>query len=355
MTSTQLPPGTRPVRPGHELDVAALEAHLSASIPGLALPVSLLQFDGGQSNPTFLVRDSAGRALVLRKKPGGQLLPSAHLIEREHRVMAALLGTSVPVPTMRLLCEDAGVIGTPFYVMDYVEGRIFRDPSLPGVPREERGALFDAMNDVVARIHGVDLQVSRLTDYGKPAGYLARQVARWTEQYFAARARPIASMDWLSAWLVEHVPEEQAATLTHGDFRLENLVFHPKEPRVLAVLDWELSTLGDPLADLAYSCLAYYLPADAGPARGLLGLDLSALGIPGEEDFVAAYARRTSRARLDGWEFYVAFSLFRVASIAEGVRARAERGMGASSTGEALGRMTALLAETGCRVARRAG
>jgi aminoglycoside phosphotransferase (APT) family kinase protein len=346
-------PSLGPIRAGHELDRAPLERYLRAKLPDFAPIVDLSQFEGGQSNPTFFLRDEAGHECVLRKKPGGTLLPSAHLVEREYRVMTALAATDVPVPRTRLLCEDTSVIGTPFYVMDYVHGRILRDPALPEVSKGERAALYDAMNDVVARIHRVDLEATGLSDYGKPANYLARQVTRWTQQYLAARARPIDAMDWLSQWLTEHVPTEERATLTHGDFRIDNLVFHETEPRVIAVLDWELSTLGDPVADLAYSCLAYYLPAGKGALRGLAGTDLEALGIPKEDDYVAAYVRRTGRAPIVSWAFYLAFGLFRVASIVEGVRARAEKGTGSSASGADLGRMTELLAETGRKVAQR--
>jgi len=350
MTPSLNPPATGPVRQGHEIDHASLERYLTTALPGFVAPAVILQFEGGQSNPTFFLRDAEGQGYVLRKKPGGVLLPSAHLVEREHRVMAALSQTDVPVPRMRLLCEDASVIGTAFYVMDYVEGRIFRDPALPGVATEARTALYDSMNDVAARIHRVDYASIGLADYGKPANYLARQVTRWTQQYLAARARPIAPMDVLSVWLTEHVPAEEAATLTHGDLRMDNLVFHPTESRVVAVLDWELSTLGNPLADIAYNCLAYYLPARRGALRGLLGTDLTALGIPSEEEYVAAYARRTGRGELRDWGFYLAFGLFRVASIVEGVRARAEKGTGSSASGLELGQMTEFLAETGVKV-----
>jgi aminoglycoside phosphotransferase (APT) family kinase protein len=347
------PPATGPVRVGHELDSAALARYLGAALDGFEGPLDILQFEGGQSNPTFFLRDAKGQGYVLRKKPGGVLLPSAHLIEREYRVMAALSRTDVPVPRMCFLCEDASVLGTPFYVMDYVEGRIFRDPALPGLAKTERAALYDAMNDVVARIHRVDYASVGLADYGKPANYVARQVTRWTQQYLAARARPIAPMDLLSEWLATRIPPEEPATLTHGDFRMDNLVFHPTEARVVAVLDWELSTLGDPLADVAYNCLAYYLPARGGTLRGLLGTDLGALGIPSEEDYVAAYAQRTGRHGIPSWDFYVAFGLFRVASIVEGVRARSEKGTGSSASGAELGKMTEFLADAGVKVARR--
>jgi aminoglycoside phosphotransferase (APT) family kinase protein len=353
MTPPPNPPATGPVRQGHEIDLPSLGRYLTSALPGFASPAEILQFEGGQSNPTFFLRDSSGQGYVLRKKPGGVLLPSAHLIEREHRVMAALCQTDVPVPRMRLLCEDPAVIGTAFYVMDYVEGRIFRDPTLPGLAKEERAALYDAMNIVAARIHRVDFARIGLGDYGKPASYLTRQVTRWTQQYLAARARPIAPMDALSTWLTEHVPAEEPATLTHGDLRMDNLVFHPTEPHVVAVLDWELSTLGNPLADIAYNCLAYYLPARGEALRGLLGVDLAALGIPREEEYVAAYAGRTGRAKIPDWGFYLAFGLFRVASIVEGVRARAEKGTGSSSSGRELGQMTELLADTGVKVSQR--
>jgi len=353
MSSTSIPAKAGPVRTGHAFDRGSLERYLGAKLPGFAPPVEVFQFEGGQSNPTFFLRDAAGIGYVLRKKPPGVLLPSAHLVEREHRVMAALRGTDVPVPGMRVLCEDAAIIGTPFYVMDYVAGRIFRDPTLPDAPRDERAAIYDSMNETAARIHRVDVLAVGLGDYGKPAHYLARQVKRWTEQYVAARSRPIEPMDVLSSWLVEHVPPEEPATLTHGDFRLDNLVFHPTEPRVVAVLDWELSTLGNPLADLAYNCLAYYLPTRHGALQGLLGSEIAALGIPSEPDYVAAYATRTGRGAIPDWDFYLAFGLFRVASIVEGVRARAEKGTASSASGREVGRMTELLAETGVRVARR--
>jgi aminoglycoside phosphotransferase (APT) family kinase protein len=348
--SPATPASVGPVRRGHELPQAALDAYLAAALPGFSPPSQIGQFEGGQSNPTFFVRDAGGRAYVLRKKPPGVLLPSAHLVEREHRVMTALAGTDVPVPRTRLLCEDASVIGTPFFVMDYVDGRIFRDPALPEVSREERAPLYDAMADAIARIHTVDYAAKGLADYGKPARYVERQVKRWTEQYEAARAAPIAPMDWLARWLAERVPAEVAPALTHGDFRLDNLVFHATEPRVIAILDWELSTLGDPLADAAYSCLAYYLPA-RGPLRGLRGVDLDAAGIPPKETYVASYAKRTGRGAIADWDFYVAFGLFRIAAIVEGVRARAAKGTGSSASGGELGRMTELLAKTGKRVA----
>jgi aminoglycoside phosphotransferase (APT) family kinase protein len=355
MSTRPNPPSTGPIRAGHALDVDSLTGYLAAAIPGFRGPVEVVQFEGGQSNPTFFVRDANAQGYVLRKKPSGVLLPSAHLVEREYRVLTALRETAVPVPRTRLLCEDASVIGTPFYVMDYVEGRIFRDPTLPTVAQADRALLYDAMNDTIARIHGVDYASVGLGDYGKPANYLARQVTRWTQQYLAARARPIDPMDWLSTWLTERLPAEAAATITHGDYRMDNLVFHPTEPRVIAVLDWELSTLGNPIADFAYGCLAYYLPNGVGPLVGLAGSDLAELAIPTEAEYVAAYAQRTGRAQVSDWEFYIAFGLFRVASIVEGVRARAEKGTGSSASGAMLGQMTELLAETGRTVARRAG
>jgi aminoglycoside phosphotransferase (APT) family kinase protein len=352
MSPQERPPSAGPIRPGHELNLEALRAYLAGALPDFKGPLELTQFEGGQSNPTYFWRGAGGEGYVLRKKPSGALLPSAHLVEREHRVMAALRATDVPVPNVCLLCEDSAVIGTPFYVMDYVDGRIFRDPTLPELPTQERAAIYDAMNDVIARIHKVDVAGVALGDFGKPANYLARQVTRWTQQYVAARSRTIDAMEWLSQWLADNVPEEQAPTLTHGDYRLENLIFHRTEPRVVAVIDWELSTLGNPLADIAYNCLAYYMPKGAA-LRGLGGIDLESLGFPSEESYVAAYARRTGRSAIPSWSFYLAFGLFRVASIVEGVRARAAQGIGSSSSGAELGKLTEQLAEIGRSVAKR--
>ena len=342
----------RPVRPAHRFDEGRLAEYLDAALPGFAPPLAVRQFEGGQSNPTFLLEGAAGR-LVLRKKPPGALLPSAHLIEREYRVMRALAGSGVPVPAMRLLCEDPSVIGTAFYVMDHVEGRVFRDPGLAGSTPGERTALYDAMNDALARLHGVDWRAAGLADFGKPENYLGRQIDRWSRQYRAAQTVEIPAMARLIDWLPAHRPAAEEVAIAHGDYRLENLIFHPTEPRVLAVLDWELSTLGHPLADLAYNCMTYRFPAQGLAFPGLGGLDLAASGIPAEADYVAAYCRRTGRDGIPDWSFFLAFSLFRMAAILQGVYARALQGNAASETAAQMGDMPALLAEIAWQIADR--
>ena len=333
----------RPVRDAHRFDEARLARYLSETLPAFAPPLTVRQFEGGQSNPTFLL-ETAGARYVLRKKPPGTLLPSAHLVEREYRVMTALGDSGVPVPAMHLLCEDPGVIGTSFYVMEHVPGRVFRDPSLPGLDRAERAALYDAMNDALARLHGVDWRAAGLADFGKPERYLARQTDRWTRQYQASKTEEIPAMDSLIDWLPLHLPEDDDVAIAHGDFRLENLIFHPTEPKVLAVLDWELSTLGHPLSDLAYNCMTYHFPAKGLSFPGLGGLDLDSLGIPSEADYVAAYGRRAGRDSIPDWKVFLAFSLFRMAAILQGVYARALQGNAASEKATRMGGMPALLA-----------
>src|SRR5688572_7033822 len=310
---------TTPVRPGHEINGERLDRYLAGHLDGYRGPLEIRQFEGGQSNPTFLLHTSACD-YVLRKKPPGQLLPSAHQVEREYRVMTALRETGLPVPHTYLLCTDDSIIGTPFYVMACVDGRVFRQPHLPGVSPEDRTAMYEEMADVLARLHSVDVAAVGLGDYGKPGNYYARQIARWGQQYVAAKTGEIAAMDRLMAWLPEHIPPGDETTIAHGDYRVENLIFHPTEPRVVAVVDWELSTLGHPLADLAYNCLTFHLPADA-LGRGDAADD-DRRGIPSESDYIAAYCRRTGRDGVPNWIFYLAFSMFRLASILQGVYAR---------------------------------
>jgi aminoglycoside phosphotransferase (APT) family kinase protein len=332
---------TSEVRPAHAFDAGALAAYLEGRVEGFRGPLAVRQFKGGQSNPTFLL-EAGGRRYVLRKKPPGRLLASAHQVEREYRVIRALAATGVPVPRVHLLCEDEGVIGTAFYVMDCVEGRIFRDPQLPGLAPAERAAVYDEMNDVLARLHRVDYAAVGLADFGKPGSYLERQIARWTKQYEAARTDTVEAMDNLIAWLPEHVPPGDETCIAHGDYRLENSIYHPTEPRMLALLDWELATLGHPLADLAYNCLVYHMNS---PTQGtLLGNDPAASGIPSEEAYVAAYCRRTGRAGVEHWDFYLAFSLFRLASIAQGVYKRGLDGNASSEQAMTYGAICALLA-----------
>jgi aminoglycoside phosphotransferase (APT) family kinase protein len=328
----------------HGFDVARLATYLRREIPEIGAPVHLERIQGGQSNPTFIV--TAGpRRYVLRKKPPGTLLPSAHQVEREYRIMKALAATAVPTPKMRLLCEDASIIGTPFYVMDFVEGRIFRDTRLPGMTAAERAAIYEAMEDTLASLHAVDWVAAGLADFGKPSDYVRRQIARWGRQYQAAKTREIPAMDKLAAWLDANVPEGDETAIAHGDFRLENMIFHPTEPRPLAVIDWELATLGHPLCDLGYNCMPYHLPSHVIGCGGLADIDIAALGIPDEEAYVARYCRLTGRSGIPNWPFFLAFSFFRGASIMQGVYARALQGNAAHAQALEVGLYAAPVAE----------
>jgi aminoglycoside phosphotransferase (APT) family kinase protein len=314
-----------PVLANNRFDEAALSRYLAARIPEFRGECAIQQFQGGFSNPTFHLQ-TADRAFVMRKKPPGQLLQSAHAVDREYKVMKALQDTDVPVPRVYLLCEDASIVGTMFYVMDYVDGRVYTDRLLPGCSPAERTAMYDAMNDVLAKLHGVDYQAVGLSDFGKPTGYVARQVARWSKQYVASRIEDTPAMNRLMEWLPANLPAADEAAIAHGDYRIGNLLFHPTQPRVLAVLDWELSTIGHPLSDLAYCCSAYHLSAAS--SRGFAGSDIAALGIPGEAEFLEAYCRRTGRADIPNWTFFIVFSLFRSAAILAGVYRRSVDGQG---------------------------
>jgi aminoglycoside phosphotransferase (APT) family kinase protein len=311
---------------GLGIGTAALDDWLAGHVPGFAGLTAVEKFGTGQSNPTYRLRAASGD-YVLRAKPPGQLLASAHMVEREYRVMAALRGTDVPVPEVLALAEDAASpIGRAFFVMRYLAGRIFWDPALPDQPPEERAAISDAMNRVLAALHSVDPAAAGLEDFGKPGNYFARQTDRWSRQYRASEMVPSPDMDRLIDWLAAHLPEDDGqVALVHGDFRLDNMIFHPTEPRVIGLLDWELSTLGHPLADLAYQVSQWRLPHGAG-MKGLGGLDRAALGLPDEADYVAAYCARRGVAPPDDWRFYVAFSLFRIAAILQGVVRRAAEG-----------------------------
>lgn len=307
------------------IDEAALGAYLEANWPGFRGPVKAEKFAGGQSNPTFMLTHAGGRA-VLRKKPPGQLLKSAHAVDREYRVMKALGDTDVPVPKMYVLCEDDTVIGTAFYVMEWVDGRIIWDPAIPEVDNAHRGAIYDAMNAALAALHAVDPSKVGLADFGRPGNYFARQLTRWTEQYRASETETIADIDRVIAWLDQNLPADDGrSSLVHGDYRIDNMIFAHGEPRLLAILDWELSTIGHPFADIAYQCMHWRLP-HAGSFRGLAGVDRRAVGIPTEEEYVARYCERAGLAGIPNWDFYLAFSLFRMAAILQGVLKRALSG-----------------------------
>lgn len=341
MSSQDVLNQTTGVRSGHEIDAEALARHLAANLDGFRGPIEIRQFEGGQSNPTYFLH-TPNRDYVLRKKPSGQLLPSAHAVDREHRVMKAL-DARVPVPPMLLMCDDERVIGTPFFIMGCVDGRVFRQPHLPGVSGADRAAMYDDMAAVLAKLHQVDVNAAGLSDYGKPGNYYARQIARWGQQYVAAKTGEIESMDRLMAWLPAHIPPGDEASIVHGDYRVENLIFHPTEPRIVAVVDWELSTLGHPLGDLAYNCLTYYLPAEAlGRADQS---DSDRAGMPAEADYVAAYCRYAGRASVPHWNFYLAFSMFRLASILQGVYARGLQGNAASAYALERGAAARLIAD----------
>jgi aminoglycoside phosphotransferase (APT) family kinase protein len=340
MTTVRKPP-TTPVRPAHRFDEARLRDYIHQTL-GLSGDIVVEQFEGGQSNPTYLVT-MGGERMVLRRKPPGTLLPSAHAVDREYRVISGLAGSDVPVATPLAMCEDESVIGTIFYLMQYVEGRIWWDPRLPELSVAEREAVFDEMNRVIAALHRVDYQAAGLGDYGKTGQYIERQIGRWTKQYLAAETQPIEEMHRLIEWLPKHMPADEASSIVHGDFRLDNMIFHPAEPRVLAVLDWELSTLGHPLVDFAYHAMTWRVPAKL--LRGLAGADLAALGIPSEQAYVARYCERTGRSGgIEGWDYYIAFNLFRLASIVQGIAKRAEQGNAASAAAVEMGQKARPLA-----------
>jgi len=322
--------GTMPVAEKQRFDVARLEAYMRAHVEGYAGSLEAEQFKGGQSNPTYRL-SAGGKRYVMRAKPGpaAKLLPSAHAVDREFRVISALGKTDIPVPRTYALCEDEGVIGRAFYIMDYVEGRVLWDQSLPGMGTAERTAIYGEMNRVIAALHNVDYAAIGLAEFGKPGNYFARQIGRWSKQYQASETETVEAMDNLIAWLPNNIPAGDETAIVHGDYRMDNLLFHPTEPRVLAILDWELSTLGHPLADFSYHCMSWRIPP--GQFRGIAGLDLAALGIPREQDYVADYCRRTGRERIDNWDFYLAYNMFRIAAILQGIKKRSVDGTAASA------------------------
>jgi aminoglycoside phosphotransferase (APT) family kinase protein len=314
-----------------QLDTKILGDYLTEHIPGFTGPLTAEKFAGGQSNPTFKL-NAGGQDYVLRRKPPGELLKSAHAVDREFRVISALQDTAVPVPRTYVLCEDDAVIGSMFYVMEYKEGRILWDPVLPEArDNAERSAIYDAMNETMAALHNVDVNAVGLTDFGRPGNYFERQLGRWSKQYRASETERIESMETLMDWLSSNMPADDGTlTLVHGDYRLDNMMFHPTESRVIALLDWELCTLGHPLADLANQCMAWMLPRE-GRIKGLAGVDRQSLGIPTDEEYIARYCERTGRDGIENWNFYLVFSLFRLAAIMQGIVKRAQIGTASSS------------------------
>ncbi len=354
--------GTRAASGSHVFDTDALTAWLITHLPGFQGPIQVEMFKGGQSNPTYKLVTPSG-SYVMRAKPGpvAQLLPSAHAVEREFTVMRGLEGTAVPVPRMLCLCEDESVIGRAFYLMEYMEGRVLWDPLLPGTSAPQRTAIYHEMNRVIAELHSVNIAQQGLSAYGKPGNYFERQIGRWSRQYLASITQPIAEMDQLMEWLPKNIPamarDEKMVSVVHGDFRLDNLMFDAQEAKVIAVLDWELSTLGHPLADFSYHCMAWNIPA--GLFRGIGGEDLDALGIPAQEDYIRLYCERTGLATpaqlQEDWNFYMAYNMFRIAAILQGIGKRVEAGTASSAQAVSSAAGARPLAELAWGFARRAG
>jgi acyl-CoA dehydrogenase family protein 10 len=339
--------GTISVRPHLKVDTDALASCMASSstVPGSGAIRRIRQFGHGQSNPTYHVTRESGHELVLRKKPPGKILKGAHAVEREFVVIKALDAASFPVAKAHLLCEDEAIIGTPFYLMDYSDGRLFKNPHLPGLSGAERAAIYDAMNDVLAKLHNIDFVAAGLEKFGKAEGFYSRQIATWSKQYEASKTddTDTAAMDELILWLTANIPPEGPPSIVHGDFRLDNLILKKESTECLAVLDWELSTIGDPLADLAYNCLVYYLPPHFPQVPGFAGAALPQ-GVPSEDEFVKAYMKRTGRSEITNWHFYLSFSFFRIAAILQGVYKRAMQGNASSDQAKHVGALASMMA-----------
>jgi len=344
--------GTQPVTEQHRFDTARLADWMRQHVEGFRGDLSVEQFKGGQSNPTYRLT-AGGTRYVMRSKPApvAKLLPSAHAIEREFKVMKGLHPAGIPVPRMHALCDDESVIGRAFFIMECVEGRVLWDQSLPGMTVRQRGEIYDEMNRVMAALHSVDPAAVGLGDFGRPGNYIARQIDRWTKQYRLSETEQVPAMDALIAWLPANIPAGDETRVVHGDYRLDNMIFHPTEPRILAILDWELSTLGHPLADFSYHCMSWRIPP--GAFRGIGGLDLPSLGIPTEAAYVAAYCGRTGRERIDHWDFYIAYNMFRLSAILQGIMKRALDGTAASEQALDAGKRARPLAEMGWALASR--
>ena len=353
--------GTRAVSEKHAFDVSALTAWLDKNLDGFKGPLTVESFKGGQSNPTYKLV-TPGKSYVMRAKPGpvAKLLPSAHAVEREFAVMKGLAGTPVPVPAMYCLCEDESIIGRAFYLMEFMQGRVMWDQTLPGMSNSERGAIYAEMNRVIAALHSVKFADQGLSGYGKPGNYFERQIGRWSKQYVASMTQPIPEMDQLMAWLPQHIPamarDEAMTSIVHGDFRLDNLMFHPTEARVIAVLDWELSTLGHPLADFSYHCMTWHIPEGLG--RGIGGVDIASLGIPSEAQYIQQYCQSTQlttpAALAHDWSFYMAYNMFRIAAILQGIAKRVEAGTASSAQAVSSGAGARPLAQLAWKFAQQA-
>lgn len=348
--------GTAEVHVAHRFDTAALQDYLRHRLDGFAGSMSVEQFKGGQSNPTYKLI-TPGHAYVLRRKPPGELLASAHAVDREYRVISALYPLGFPVPRPWLLCDDASVIGTAFYVMDFTAGRLFWEPHIPGVTAAARAEIYDNLNKTLAELHGIDVPAAGLTGFGRPEGYVARQIARWSKQYRASQTEPIAEMDRLIAWLPDAAPDSGEASLVHGDFRLDNCIIAERSNQVSAVLDWELSTLGDPLADFTYHLMQWVMPpSDSGAGVGsLVGHEQNAPGLPRFEDYVAAYCQRTGRNGIADLDTYLAYNFFRLAAIFQGIVGRVRDGTAANPNAAAMAGQVRPMAETAWHFARKAG
>ncbi len=344
--------GTSEVREAHRFDDRRLEEYMRSHVEGFAGPLEVREFKGGQSNPTYALSAASGK-YVLRRKPPGKLLKSAHAVDREFRVISALYGAGFPVPRPFVLCDDAVVIGTMFYIMEFVDGRIIWDLDLPQSTPGERAAIYDSLNATIADLHNIDYEALGLADYGKPGNYFARQISRWSRQYRASEIQSIPEMDRLIDWLPGNVPDDESASIVHGDYRLDNLVLHPTEPRVIAVLDWELSTIGHPLGDFTYHLMAWKMPRLGIGASGLLDKDLEALGIPDADAYTKRYCERTGRDGIANFEFYFAFNLFRLAAIVQGIAGRVRDGTAASAHADRAADAVAPLAELGWQYASR--
>jgi len=346
--------GTRDVLEAHQFDPQSLQAFMLSHVEGFQGPLTVRQFRGGQSNPTYLLASPSGK-YVLRRKPPGKLLKSAHAVDREFRVISALYAADFPVPRPYVLCEDEEIVGTIFFIMEFVEGRIYWELDLPDSDPGERRAIYEHANQTIADLHNFDFEKIGLSDFGKPGNYFARQISRWSKQYAASETSKITAMNKLIEWLPGNIPVDESATVVHGDYRLDNMIIHPAEPRIIAVLDWELSTIGHPLGDFTYHLMAWQMPAIGIGSTGLQGKDLEALGIPSEEDYVASYCAKTGRDDgIANRDFYSAYNFFRIAAILQGIAGRVRDGTAASVHAERAANAVAPLASLGWEYAQNA-